>query len=107
MPHEENEMNPYAIVGSTLETNEAAALRARLMSWHDAMVAHERRLKARGAGDVCHDECPHVAAGQLWAEALTLLGPEANELTFLRSRAGHRCNDPGTTSTSRRREEDT
>ena len=79
-------MNPYAMVGSTLDTNEATSLRARLMAWHDAMVAHERRVKSDGA-DVCHDECPHAAAGTLWAEALTLLGAEANELRFLRSRA--------------------
>jgi hypothetical protein len=81
-------MNPYAMVGSNLDTYEAASLRARLMAWHDAMVAHERRLKSNAAADICHEECPHVAAGMLWAEALTLLGSEANELTFLRSRAG-------------------
>jgi hypothetical protein len=82
-------MNPYAMVGSNLDTYEAASLRARLMAWHDAMVAHERRLKSNAAADICHEECPHVAAGMLWAEALTLLGSEANELTFLRSRASH------------------
>lgn len=81
-------MNPYAMVGSALDTNEVTSLRARLMAWHDAMVAHERRLKSTGAADICHDECPHVSAAMLWAEALTLLGSEANELTFLRSRAG-------------------
>ena len=81
-------MNPYARVGANLDTNEASSLRARLMAWHDAMVAHERRLKSNAAADICHDECPHVAAGTLWAEALTLLGSEADALTFLRSRAG-------------------
>jgi hypothetical protein len=80
-------MNPYAMVGSNLGTDDAASLRARLMAWHDAMVAHERRLKITDA-DICHDECPHAAAGLLWAEALTVLGAEANALTFLRSRAG-------------------
>lgn len=75
-------MNPYAIVGSTLETNEAAALRARLMSWHDAMVAHERRRDPS-----CDDECPHADAGLLWGEATQTFGERARELVFLQSRA--------------------
>jgi hypothetical protein len=79
-------MNPYVTVGSDLGTSGVAALRARLMAWHDAMVTHERRLQS-GRTDVCHDECPHVEARSLWAEALALLGGRANELTFLRSRA--------------------
>ena len=80
-------MNPYVMVGSNLDTNEVASLRARLMAWHDRMVAHERRLRQSDVDDICHDECPHVAAGALWAEALAVLGSEANALTFLRSRA--------------------
>jgi hypothetical protein len=80
-------MNPYGIVGSGIGTAEAAALRARLMAWHDAMVAHERRLRSRHRADVCDDECPHVDARTLWAETVAMLGPRANELTFLRSRA--------------------
>ncbi len=80
-------MNPYAIVGSDIGTHEAVSLRARLMAWHDAMVAHERHLRASQAADICEDDCPHVEAGALWAEASALLGPEANQLVFLRSRA--------------------
>lgn len=80
-------MNPYARVGASLETTAAATLRARLMAWHDAMVAHERRLRTSAATDICHEECPHAAAGVLWAEALSMLGSEAHTLTFLRSRA--------------------
>ena len=80
-------MNPYAIVGSGIGTPEAASLRARLMAWHDAMVAHERRLRSAQTTDVCDDECPHVDARTLWAETTALLGARANELTFLRSRA--------------------
>ena len=80
-------MNPYAIVGSGIGTPEAASLRARLMAWHDAMVAHERRLRSAQTTDVCDDECPHVDARALWAETTALLGARANELTFLRSRA--------------------
>jgi hypothetical protein len=80
-------MNPYAIVNSGSEATEAATLRSRLMAWHDAMVSHERRLRAGRAIDVCDDECPHADAPGLWAEALAMLGERANELTFLRSRA--------------------
>ena len=78
-------MNPYAIVG--IGTTEAALLRVRVMAWHDAMVAHERRLRSGKTPDACDDECPHVDARALWVEVSALLGPRANELTFLRSRA--------------------
>ncbi len=80
-------MNPYAIVGSGIGTTEAASLRARLMAWHDAMVAHERRLRSGQITDACDDECPHVEARALWTEVSAVLGRRANELTFLRSRA--------------------
>ena len=80
-------MNPYGIVTSGNGTAEAESLRARLMAWHDAMVAHERRLRSGQTTDVCDDECPHVEARTLWAETAVMLGPRANELTFLRSRA--------------------
>ena len=79
-------MNPYAIVGSGSGTAEAASLRARLMAWHDAMVAHERRLRSGQTTDACDDECPHVEARTLWAEVSAMVGPRASELTFLRSR---------------------
>ena len=80
-------MSPYAMVGAHLDARDAASLRARLMAWHDAMVAHERRMQSTAASEICHDECPHVTAGMLWAEALSVLGSQANGLTFLRSRA--------------------
>jgi hypothetical protein len=80
-------MNPYAIVGPGVGTTEAASLRARLMAWHDAMVAHERRLRSPQAAARCDDECPHVEARALWAEVSAVLGPRASGLTFLRSRA--------------------
>lgn len=79
-------MNPYGIVGSGIGTLEVS-LRARLMAWHDAMVAHERRLRSGRTTDSCDDECPHVEALALWAEVSAMLGPHATELTFLRSRA--------------------
>jgi hypothetical protein len=80
-------MSPYAFLGSRVGGAEAAALRVRLTAWHDAMVAHERGLKAGRAADACDDECPHVEARELWSEALVTLGPRASELTFLKSRA--------------------
>jgi hypothetical protein len=80
-------MNPYGVVSSGIGTVEAESLRGRLMAWHDAMVAHERRLRSGQSTDVCNDECPHVEARTLWAETEALLGARANSLTFLRSRA--------------------
>jgi hypothetical protein len=81
-------MNPYVMLGSGIGTSEAASLSARLAAWHDAMVAHERRLRTGRTGSACGDECPHVEARTLWAEALAIFGTRASELTFLRSRAG-------------------
>jgi hypothetical protein len=80
-------MNPYAIADLASGSVDTASLRARLEAWHDAMVTHERRLRADPAADPCDDECPHGEATALWREAATLLGPRATELTFLRSRA--------------------
>jgi hypothetical protein len=80
-------MNPYVIVDLANGTADAASLRERLVAWHDAMVTHERRRRLNPAADPCADECPHVEAGELWAEASALLGPRARELTFLRSHA--------------------
>ena len=80
-------MNPYAIASLGTDSADAASLRARLQAWHDAMVTHERRLRADPDADPCDDACPHVEATTLWREAATLLGSRATELTFLRSRA--------------------
>ena len=80
-------MNPYAIVGSGVGTEEAASLCVRLNAWHDAMVAHERRLRAGRRGHTCDEDCPHIEARTLWAEALATFGKRANDLAFLRSRA--------------------
>jgi hypothetical protein len=78
-------MNPYARLASGMEGDEAVALCARLTAWHDAMVAHERKLRI--GKDVCDDECPHAEARTLWPETLATFGSRANELTFLRTRA--------------------
>jgi hypothetical protein len=79
-------MNPYAMLASGCGESRSA-FAARLAAWHDAMVAHERRLRAGRPGDVCDDECPHVEARTLWAEALAAFGERAHHLSFLRSRA--------------------
>jgi hypothetical protein len=80
-------MNPYAMLASGNGASTSSALAARLAAWHDAMVAHERRLRTGRTGDVCDDECPHVEARTLWAEALAAFGERAHEMSFLRSRA--------------------
>ena len=80
-------MNLYSIVSSGLGTHEALQLAARLSAWHDAMVTHERRLRAAATGDACHDECAHAEARALWSEAVATFGARAQELAFLRSRA--------------------
>jgi hypothetical protein len=80
-------MNPYLIVGSGLGIDLATSLIGRLSAWHDAMVAHERRLRTGRTSDVCDDECPHAEAPDLWSEAVATFGSRAHELTFLRSRA--------------------
>ena len=80
-------MNPYVILASSIGTPAAASLCTRLTSWHDAMVAHERRLRTMRASDVCDDECPHVEARVLWSEAVAMFGAAAGRLSFLRSRA--------------------
>ena len=81
-------MNPYVILGSGLGTNEGTSLSARLSAWHDAMVAHERRLRTGVTSDLCDDECPHAEARTLWPEALATFGSRAQQLACLRSRAG-------------------
>ena len=87
-------MSPYVIVGPGSETVEGTSLRARLMAWHDAMVAHERRLRSGNTTDVCDEECPHTEARTLWAEVFVQLGPRASELTFLRLRGAAPAAEP-------------
>ena len=80
-------MNPYSMLGSGNGMAAAASLSGRLAAWHDAMVAHERRLRAGRGTDVCDGECPHDEARKLWVEAVEVFGERAQGLTFLRSRA--------------------
>ena len=79
-------MNLYASLASGIDNAEATSLCTRLGAWHDAMVAHERRLRMRTAGELCDEECPHAEARGLWNEAVKTYGPRAHELTFLQSR---------------------
>jgi hypothetical protein len=79
-------MNVYAMLASGTSTSIPSSLAARLARWHDAMVAHERQLRTARTSDACGDDCPHVEARTLWAEALAAFGERAHELTFLRSR---------------------
>jgi hypothetical protein len=95
-------MNPYTILTSGLGTREATELRSRLSAWHDAMVAHERRLRAGTTSDACDDECPHADARALWREAVDAFGTRAQELTFLRSRAGCCCDSGSPMGTTMR-----
>ena len=78
-------MNLYTSIASRIASSEAAALSVRLSAWHDAMVAHERRLASGRGFDACDDECPHEDARLLWAEAVAILGEGAAECEFLRS----------------------
>jgi hypothetical protein len=80
-------VNPYATLASGSSSSTTSALVARLTAWHDAMVAHERRLRSGLAADLCDDECPHVEARTLWAEAQAACGERAHELSFLRLHA--------------------
>ena len=80
-------MNPYVMLSSGADANQFISLSARLSAWHDAMVAHERRLRSGTTADACDDECPHAEAPALWSEAVETFGARARELEFLRSRA--------------------
>lgn len=80
-------MTLYTTVSTGAGTHEAAALGARLAAWHDAMVSHERRIRAGTASDTCDEACAHAEARALWAEAVEVLGHRAHQLAFLRSRA--------------------
>lgn len=77
-------MNPYARLSSGSDVPGAADLCERLSAWHDAMVEHERRLRARRDADACDEDCPHAEATALWSDAVAILGDRAATLTFLR-----------------------
>ena len=93
-------MNHYLLLSSGPDVADAQSLGARLSAWHDAMVAHERRLRAGSSSDACDDGCPHAEARALWSEAVDVLGPRAHELTFLRSRATEPARRPAFTMTT-------
>lgn len=80
-------MTPYTMLSGHRGAHEAPDLSKRLATWHDAMVAHERRLRLTGTSDACDDDCPHAEARVLWPEAVAAFGSRAHDLAFLRSRA--------------------
>lgn len=80
-------MSMYRLIETADGLRAPADLAERLAAWHDAMVTHERSRRAGAAATRCDDECPHVEARELWAEAVSVLGDGARQLTFLRSRA--------------------
>ena len=79
-------MNPYVTIASRIGAANSMSLVQRLVEWHDAMVTHERLLGA-SRESACDGDCPHVAARELWREAVNTFGTRAKELTFLHSRA--------------------
>ena len=83
-------MKLYSLVGAGVGTVAAASLSRRLAAWHDAMVAHERRLESGRVDDGCGEDCAHSEARALWDEAQEAFGDRAHELVFLRSRATER-----------------
>jgi hypothetical protein len=80
-------MSPYILFGAARDDGDATALSQRLAAWHDAMVAHNRRLEFGRVDDECGEECAHSEARALWAEALTTFGDRAHEFSFLRASA--------------------
>jgi hypothetical protein len=89
-------MKLYTTIGLRAGSPEATALSERLAAWHDAMVAHERQLRAGRAALGCHDDCPHEEARVLWPEAVATFAERADDLSFLKSRATSSA-DRGTT----------
>jgi hypothetical protein len=96
-------MNPYTQVGSRLGNIESPSLSQRMAARHDAVVGHERRLRAGRTDDGCDEDCAHNDARAIGAEAVTTFGDRARELSVLRSRAM----SPGGLRMSRDRPADT
>ena len=76
-------MNPYAIDSLGTDAADAASLRARLVAWHDAMVAHQRPADTDRITR-CDGDCPHAEARSLWHDAIETFGDGADQLGFLR-----------------------
>jgi hypothetical protein len=80
-------MHMYKTLACQVGTHEARELADRLAGWHDAMVNHERRLRADAPSGGCESSCPHEEAPALWEEARVTFGQSADNLAFLQSRA--------------------
>jgi hypothetical protein len=79
-------VNMYRILGDLAATTEARDLAEQLVAWHDSMVKHLRVIDRRGTA--CGDDCPHVQAQALWAEASEVFGRDAGRLVFLQAHGG-------------------
>lgn len=69
-------------------TDEALALAHDLEHWHGIMEQHRAEIIRLGFAPDGHpdwDDCPHADARRLWARALRLLGPGADDLELLRT----------------------
>jgi hypothetical protein len=75
----------YQAIAHRIGSTGAMELGRRLSSWHDRMVAHERR--AHVSRQPCDEACPHAESIELWEGALEILGEAAERLTFLKSTA--------------------
>jgi hypothetical protein len=78
-------VSPYQAIAHRVGSIDAVELGRRLSSWHDRMVAHERR--ARSSRQPCDDACPHAESIDLWQRAFEILGEAAERLTFLQTTA--------------------
>ncbi len=78
-------MNPYVAIARQVDGAEVRRFIQELGEWHDEMVLHERAVRRLGSEVTCSDSCPHAVGRQLWSEAKRLLGPKAEQLTFLRN----------------------
>ncbi len=81
-------MNPYALLAQAAGREDQRRFYQELRTWHDEMVVHQRIVRRLGPRAVCSDQCPHAEGRRLWREARTVLGPGADNLTFLRACAG-------------------
>jgi hypothetical protein len=75
----------YQVIAHRIGSTGAVELGRRLSSWHDRMVAHERR--ARSTRQPCDEACPHAESIELWQGAREILGEAADRLTFLKTTA--------------------
>jgi hypothetical protein len=77
----------YHAIAHRIGSSHALELSRRLSSWHDRMVAHERR--AQTSSQDCDEACPHAESIELWQAAVEIVGEAADRLTFLKTTAAN------------------